>query len=130
MVKKSADFERNKGKIMQFRTKEGLSKGGKKRAENIRRKNAMREALELIMATKTDTKTAEAIRRQFPELKNTDIDGYIEVAALLRSHGRKNYQATIKMAEIMGGFDDKTEEQKNITIVVGNPEDAKTIAGI
>lgn len=92
----------------------------------------MRQALELIMATKADDKTADAIRRQFPQLKDSEIDGYIEVAALLRSHGRRNYQATIKMAELMGGAvdDEKKDESRVVNIVVANPDDAKAIAGI
>lgn len=83
------------------------------------------------MAAKADEQTAEAIRRRFPELKNTNIDGYIEVAALLRSHGRKNYQATVKMVELMDGAAPKQNEgDKTINIIVANPEDAKVIADI
>lgn len=131
MAKRSPEFEKYKGKISEFGSKEASANGGRKSGETKRKRNMMRQALELIMATKADDKTADAIRRQFPQLKDTEINGYIEVAALLRSHGRRNYQATIKMAELMGGAtENESDKSRVVNIVVAKPEDAKALADI
>ena len=127
-----AAFEKNKGRIAELATPDSYSKAGKASGEARRKKNAMRAALELIMQTPADERTADRIKSQFPQLENEIIDGYIEVAALLRSHGRKNYQATIKMAELMGGSmtDETQDKSRVVNIVVASAEDAKELAGI
>lgn len=133
-TKKSPEFEKNKGKISQFATHEARVAGGKASQAVQKKKNAMREALEIVMRMKTSQKRAKYLREQFPELKNVEIDGYVEAAALLRDQAGQTYKASAKLIEIMGGSlakeEDESDKSRVVNIVVAKPEDAKALADI
>lgn len=107
-------------------------KGGVASGAAKRKKNAMRAALEMIMAAKATDDVASQIRKQFPSLADTDIDGYVEAAATLRKFAREDSKTTVKLIEIMGGSlaPDQEQDKRNITIIVGNPKDQEAIDNI
>lgn len=100
--------------------------GGKKSGIARRKKRNMREALEYIMATPASKADADKIKSIFPELQDEEIDGYMEVAALLRAHSRKSYQAAIKVAELTGGApEQKISVSGSPSVVYITPAQAK-----
>lgn len=112
--------------------KADASAAGKASVAARRKKNAMRAALEMIMTAKATDDVASQIRKQFPSLADTDIDGYVEAAATLRKFAREDSKTTVKLIEIMGGSlaPDQDQDKRNITIIVGNPKDQEAIDNI
>lgn len=131
---RSPGFEKNKGKINEITTREARSLGGKASQAVQKKKNAMRQALQLVMEMKAPERRAKLLRKRFPELSDVEINGYIEVAATLRDKATLDYRASTKLIEIMGGSMAKDEEESEksrvINIMVASPEDAKAIANI
>lgn len=131
---RSPGFEKNKGKINEITTREARSLGGKASQAVQKKKNAMRQALQFVMEMKTPERRAKVLRKHFPELSDVEIDGYIEVATLLREQAAMDYKASTKLIEIMGGSmakdDDDSDKSRVVNIVVAKPEDAKAIANI
>lgn len=133
-TKRCEAFEKNKGRIAELCPPGAHSKAGKASVAAKRKRNAMREALEVVMRMKTSQKRAKYLREQFPELKNVEIDGYVEAAALLRDQAGQTYKASAKLIEIMGGSlakeEDESDKNRVVNIVVAKPEDAKALADI
>lgn len=128
----SPAFDKHRGKINEYANTESRRKAADATNAVRAKKKAMRAALEMIMSLPADSRTQEMICKKYPMLSPKDVNGYVEAAALMRNHGQKNWQATAKLIEIMGGSVDKTAEnvQKTVNIIVANPEDAKELADV
>jgi|GEM_PF-5990976 len=126
MGRQTKEFLANKGKIMEKRTKESDRKGAISANAAIKTKNAMKEAMDLIMSMKANDEDTKMIRGKFPQLSKTEIDGYIEAAVMMRNHSRNNPKATAKLIEIMGGSEE-IHAPAGISIVVADNKTANSI---
>lgn len=86
-----------------------------------RKKNAMKEALLMVMNMKANERDSAAIKQKFPELQDCEIDGFTEVAVMMREHARKVPAATAKLIEMTGGSEE--EKPTGMMIIV---QDEKT----
>lgn len=128
MRKNPEAFERNKGKIMEHRSRESDSKGGKKSQETHRKKNAMKEALLMVMNMNANDKDTSIIKKKFPDLEDYEINGFTEVAVMMREHARKVPAATAKLIEMMGGSEE--EKSTGMTIIVQDKETEELIESL
>lgn len=124
--KRSPEFEKHKGKIADnpkasCNCPESARKGAKAATAAHKRNNAMKEALLLVMNMKANDKDTSVIKQKFPDLKDYEIDGFTEVAVMMREHARKVPAATAKLIEMMGGSEE--EKPTGMMIIV---QDEKT----
>lgn len=124
--KRSPEFEKHKGKIAEnpkasCNCPESARKGARAATAAYKRNKAMKEALLMVMNMKANETDASAIKRKFPDLEDYEINGFTEVAVMMREHARKNPAATAKLIEMMGGSEE--EKQTGMTIIV---QDEKT----
>lgn len=124
--KQSKEFLEHKGKIAQnpkaSMNNPEVARAGARAATAAHKKNvAMKEALLMVMNMKANETDASAFKKKFPDLEDYEINGFTEVAVMMREHARKNPSATAKLIEIMGGSEE--EKQTGMTIIV---QDEKT----
>lgn len=123
--KQSPEFLKHKGKIADnpkasCNCPESARKGARAATAAHKRNNAMKEALFMVMNMKANERDSAAIKQKFPELQDCEIDGFTEVAVMMREHARKVPAATAKLIEMTGG----SEENKaaGMTIIVKDKE--------
>lgn len=124
--KRSPEFEKHKGKIAENpnasqNNPETARKGARAATAAHKRNNAMKEALLMVMKMKANEKYTKEIKEEFPELEDYEINGFTEVAAIMRKHARKVPAATAKLIEMMGGSEE--EKPTGMMIIV---QDEKT----
>lgn len=124
--KRSPEFEKHKGKIAENpnapQNNPETARKGARAATAAHKKNvAMKEALLMVMNMKANENDTTEIKKKFPDLEDYEINGFTEVAVMMREHARKNPAATAKLIEMMGGSEE--EKQTGMTIIV---QDEKT----
>lgn len=122
----SKEFLEHKGKIAQnpkasMNNPEVARAGARAATAARKRNNAMKEALLMVMKMKANERDAYVIKKKFPDLEDYEINGFTEVAVMMREHARKNPAATAKLIEMMGGSEE--EKPTGMMIIV---QDEKT----
>ena len=103
-------FNEHKGRVAELATSESRAKGAAASHKAMRKKRAMREALDRVMAVKSSGISTMLIEFN-PSLKDEDMDGFTEIALSLRLHARKNANTAIKLAEMLGAADRQDESE-------------------
>jgi len=104
-------FNEHKGRVAELATPESRAKGTMASHAAAKRNTAMRKALHRVMSVKAGGLSTMNLEFDFPELRDTDIDGYTEIALLLRTHARKNPHIAMKLAEMLGAADGRDESE-------------------
>lgn len=103
----------NKGKVSEMATPESRMRGTMASHVSVKKKKAMREALDMVMSVKSSGISSNSLDFDTPSLKNdSDMDGYTEIALSLRIHARKNVNTAIKLAEMLGANDNYDEHNQ------------------
>ena len=124
-------FNENKGRIAEFATPESRIKGARACHRAIQKKKTMSESLRYIMSLEIDPGHAKEIISNFPELSQNEIDGFTELAVLLRLYARKDAKVAIKLMELLLDRNPVGDSfGQPITITVANEEDKKLLEGI